>query len=102
MTKTTVVNYLRSECDVYIGRARDALISKPGIDGYFGNPFYIGPLSRGYAIAQFELYFHRRIKDDAEYKRRIEELRGKRLGCFCKPQKCHGDVIAAYLNGEST
>lgn len=25
-------------------------------------------------------------------------LRGKTLGCFCKPLSCHGDVIADYLN----
>ncbi|PRI17398.1 DUF4326 domain-containing protein [Pectobacterium versatile] len=25
-------------------------------------------------------------------------LKGKTLGCFCKPQACHGDVIADYLN----
>lgn len=25
-------------------------------------------------------------------------LKGKKLGCFCKPQACHGDVIADYLN----
>lgn|SRR5690554_427799 len=25
-------------------------------------------------------------------------LAGKRLGCFCKPGPCHGDVIAEFLN----
>jgi hypothetical protein len=25
-------------------------------------------------------------------------LRGKTLGCFCKPHPCHGDIIAAYLD----
>lgn len=25
-------------------------------------------------------------------------LKGKKLGCFCKPQICHGDIIAEYLN----
>ncbi|MCG6418638.1 DUF4326 domain-containing protein [Vibrio fluvialis] len=23
---------------------------------------------------------------------------GKRLGCFCKPDDCHGDIIAEFLN----
>lgn len=27
----------------------------------------------------------------------IEELRGKTLGCWCKPKKCHGDVILKIL-----
>ena len=28
----------------------------------------------------------------------VYELAGKRLGCFCKPATCHGDVLADYLN----
>ena len=24
----------------------------------------------------------------------LPELRGKRLGCWCAPQACHGDVLA--------
>ncbi|ODX48989.1 DUF4326 domain-containing protein [Vibrio parahaemolyticus] len=26
------------------------------------------------------------------------KLAGKRLGCFCKPEACHGDYIAEFLN----
>ncbi len=25
-------------------------------------------------------------------------LVGKKLGCFCKPTSCHGDVLANFLN----
>jgi hypothetical protein len=31
-------------------------------------------------------------------KNKVYELAGKRLGCFCKPYACHGDVLADYLN----
>lgn len=24
---------------------------------------------------------------------RLRELKGKRLGCWCKPEACHGDVL---------
>ena len=27
----------------------------------------------------------------------IDELRGKVLGCFCKPHPCHGDVLVELL-----
>ncbi|MFA5631701.1 MAG: DUF4326 domain-containing protein [Porticoccaceae bacterium] len=30
---------------------------------------------------------------------RVHELAGKRLGCFCAPASCHGDVLAEFLNG---
>ena len=28
------------------------------------------------------------------------ELRGKRLGCWCAPKACHGDILAAIANGD--
>ncbi|MCW7551611.1 DUF4326 domain-containing protein [Endozoicomonas gorgoniicola] len=31
-------------------------------------------------------------------KEEVYSLTGKRLGCFCKPASCHGDVLADYLN----
>jgi hypothetical protein len=79
--------------DVYIGRAGR------GQDGYFGNPFRIEcRISREDAIQRFQRYLTDRIEKDSEFKRRIVALKGKRLGCFCKPSACHGDVIADWLN----
>jgi Domain of unknown function (DUF4326) len=50
------------------------------------------------AVQRFQRYFVDRIEKDSEFKRRILALKGKRLGCFCKPKACHGDVIADWLN----
>ena len=94
--KTTVVNIRRQECDVYIGRATASAVK--GHDGYFGNPFAIGrDGGREKVIELYREYFLNRLEIDPEFARRIKELRGKRLGCFCKPEACHGDVIAEYL-----
>lgn len=30
---------------------------------------------------------------------RLLELNGKKLGCFCKPQSCHGDILVWALRG---
>ena len=35
---------------------------------------------------------------DQKEKSEVYKLSGKRLGCFCKPMECHGDVLADYLN----
>ena len=88
--ETIVVNLYKESFDVYIGRAGK------GQNGYFGNPFS-GP-NREANVKQFHTYFHERIKTDDEFRRRVMKLRGKRLGCFCAPNPCHGDVIADYLN----
>ena len=94
MGKTTVVNIRTNKCDVYVGRARD------GDDGYFGNPFAIGKDGdRERVIELYRDYFYQRLRVDPEFVARIELLRGKRLGCFCKPKACHGDVIVEYLDG---
>jgi len=90
--KTTVVNIRRQEYDEYIGRAGN------GHDGYFGNPFSVArDGGREKVIELYRKYFLNRLKIDAEFAKRIEGLKGKRLGCFCKPEACHGDVIAEYL-----
>lgn len=80
---TIVVNKYRSNYDVYIGRG-----SK------WGNPFVIGQDgSRDEVIEKYHEWIltQPQIKD-------LEELRGKRLGCFCKPNRCHGDILVELLN----
>jgi len=91
--KTKVVNIRYEEYDVYIVR------TGRGQDGYFGNPFILSAGEpRGSSLDKYRVYFYERLKTDAEFRRRIYELKGKTLGCFCKPYPCHGDIIAEYLN----
>jgi hypothetical protein len=94
LTATRVVNLRFQPYDVYIGRAGK------GQDGYFGNPYSArewGPLT---ALDRFEVYFQARLDRDPEFRRRVMELRGKALGCFCKPRTCHGDVIARWVDAQ--
>lgn len=90
MTKTRVVNLRREPYDVYIGRP-----------GPFGNPFVLtGEENRAEVLARFKEWFEKKVRDDTVYRERVEALRGKTLGCFCKPKACHGDVIVAWLEKE--
>lgn len=91
--QTTIVNLRIHKYDVYIGRAGH------GQDGYYGNPFPILPgRPRGSTIDEFRRYFYKRLNKDPEFKHKIHELKGKTLGCFCKPYPCHGDIYIEYLN----
>ena len=38
------------------------------------------------------------VLQDEENMKEFLLLKGKVLGCWCKPNKCHGDIIAAKLN----
>lgn len=93
MSKTRVVNIRKEAYDVYIGRAGH------GMDGYFGNPFRLGPgMTRDDTLDRYRKYFYHRLGIDKEFRKRIGELQGKTLGCFCKPNPCHGDIIKEYLD----
>lgn len=85
---TKVVNIDKDKkYDVYIGRGST-----------WGNPYAIGfdGNDREEAIRKFKYDFDR---DFLRFnKREVIALKGKALGCHCKPAPCHGDVIAAYLN----
>jgi hypothetical protein len=97
--RTTVVNIHHEDFDVYIGRAGK------GLDGYFGNPHPVGRYctickathNRNEAISLFQKDFNKKIEQDPEFKSRVMELKGKKLGCFCSPSACHGDVYVEYL-----
>jgi len=100
---TTIVNVYKESFDVYIGRTGRSH------SGYFGNPYKVGAvcqrcgrahLTGGSTLACYRAYFYERLEKDPDYKARILALRGKRLGCFCKPKPCHGDVIAEYLDSQ--
>ncbi len=71
---------------VYIGRP-----SK------WGNPFVVGmDGTREEVIEKYERFItaHRPLM------KRLFELRGKDLVCWCAPEKCHGDVLLRLANGE--
>lgn len=85
---TKVVHCKRERFDVYIGRP-----SK------WGNPFTIGKDgSRDEVIQKYKKWI---IGQPNLLESVTPELKGKILGCWCKPNACHGDVLALLAdNGE--
>ena len=78
-----VVNKYKEPYDIYIGRG-----SK------WGNPFIIGQDgNREEVINKYEQY----LLNNPELLNCLYELKGKTLGCFCKPKSCHGDVLIKYI-----
>jgi hypothetical protein len=78
--KITVVHCRREVYDVYIGRP-----SK------WGNPFTIGrDGDRAAVICKYRSW----IAEQPDLLACLHELHGKRLGCWCHPKPCHGDILA--------
>ena len=99
--RTRVVNVRAERYDVYIGR--------PTV---WGNPYGIRTspkgcknstlaryqvASRDEAIARYREWL---LAQPELVERARAELRGKTLGCWCKPAACHGDVLAAIADAE--
>jgi len=89
---TVVVNIKKNKAAkklpgyVYIGRS-----SK------WGNRFVLkehgGEYTREEAIALYE----EEIRTKPELLALLPTLKGKTLGCYCKPEACHGDILIKLL-----
>ncbi len=81
--ETKVVNVRFESYDVYIGRP-----SK------WGNIFMIGQDgTREQVVKKYENW----IRNKPKLMKELSELKGKRLGCYCSPRLCHGDVLIKIL-----
>ena len=91
--KKMVVHVSKSKYDVYIGRGLCPITNQPS---KWGNPFLIGKDgTRAEVIKKYREW----VIKQPELMASLNELRGKRLGCWCGGSKsCHGDVLAELAN----
>nr|WP_319536142.1 DUF4326 domain-containing protein [uncultured Vibrio sp.] len=94
---TRVVNITRDP--VFNGKINTDKYEYIGRGSPWGNPYPIGVDGddRDEVLRKYRYDFDRDnflnvTKED------MLQLMGKRLGCFCKPDDCHGDIIAEFLN----
>lgn len=95
---TRVVNIRRDAAEVkrasaaglyvYIGRGRGSI---------WGNPFTFKPgtlaefvVPKDEVLTRYEAW----LREQPHLMAALGELRGKMLGCWCKPGPCHGDILA--------
>ena len=96
--ETVVVNLKTEKCDIKVCRSPKGKVPSPPEPGCFGNPFPLEEYGREGCIAMFRDYFYKRIEEDAEFRKAVLSLKGKRIGCFCKPLNCHGDIYKEWLD----
>lgn len=83
---TEVVNKRDRLYDVYIGRG-----------SIWGNPFTVEKYGRDGCIDKYEHYIRDKLRNNPELWQELQKLEGKVLGCFCKPKRCHGDILVKIL-----
>lgn len=80
------------DCDVYIGRA----VNRGGWKlkaSKWKNPFSVKKYGREGAIEKYREY----VLNNTSLMNSLHELQGKRLGCWCAPEPCHGDVLVELV-----
>ena len=87
MSKTTVVN-------MHVTQGWDVRIDRMSM---FGNPFKVGIHgTRAEVVEMYQEHFNKMITYKG-FRDKVIALRGKRLGCWCKPEGCHGDILIKLL-----
>ncbi len=86
---TTAVNINKGiRCEVYVGRGTP-----------FGNPYVIGQDGdRDEVIRKYQIHFYEKLKIDPNFKKQVQALKGRVLGCHCVPMRCHTEVLIEYLD----
>lgn len=86
-TTATVVNINCEDFDIYIGRP-----------SRYGNPFPItDKQTRRVVIKKFRRALQDAINNGFVTIEDLKSMDGKRLGCYCKPMECHGDVWLEFI-----
>jgi hypothetical protein len=87
VSRTTIVNVKHKKCDVYCGRPH-----------FLGNPFQVGrDGTRDDVIEKYEEWFKKKLTEKY-FRDKVLSLKGKVLGCWCVPLRCHLEVVVNYLD----
>lgn len=100
---TSIEDHTSSENNFYIGRPSP--LSNPFThNGKRSNLAKKSFKTREEALMAYEEYFKAMYGHDEEFTKEFDKIYEKYkngediyLQCFCKPEPCHGDIIAKYL-----
>jgi len=86
--------------NVYIGRQGIVFINNerfPKQASIWANPFKVIKDDRDDSLSKYGDYIVNKIKIE-NLTSELYKLKGNNLGCWCYPEKCHGDVLVKLIN----
>ena len=88
--------------NTYIGRSGVVFVDKerfPKQSSVFANPYKISKHgSREDVVKRYESYIREKLEKDSDLQKKLLELDGQTLGCWCHPEACHGDVLLRLID----
>ena len=82
----------KMENTLYIGRNMSFYV-KGTFSSKWRNPYSVKKYGRDKCLELYKLH----VLDTPELYNSLKELKDKELGCWCKPLKCHGDILIELL-----
>jgi hypothetical protein len=99
---TNLKEWMSNPDHVYIARGGVVFINGerfPKSNSDFCNPFKLGKDgSRDEVIQKYKEYMETRLHRESGLVKKLIGLKGKKLGCWCKPDNCHGDVLIELID----
>lgn len=96
--------WLMNEDHIYIGRNMSYYIKGAKKSKWY-NPYRVRKQGKEYrtSVKYYSMdeslrMYREYILSSEELKGSLRELRGKTLGCWCKPNRCHGDVLMKLVD----
>ena len=98
--------WIEDDNNVYIGRKGVVFIDKiryPPKDSIWANPYKISEnMPREKVLVMYKLYIEEKLQKNPNLITELLKLKGKKLGCWCKPECCHGDILVEMINKYDT
>ena len=98
-TYNTLQDWMANPQHEYIGRCGIVFINKerfPKKSSQWANPFTVKKEGIDKCLELYEIWVRNKIKEEGIEE--LKKLKNKVLGCWCKPDKCHGDILIKILN----
>lgn len=88
-----ISEWLNNDNNIYIGRDMTRL-HKSLNESMWHNPYPYYIFGRELCLKKYSMY----ITNNTTLLNQLYTLKGKTLGCFCKPLTCHGDILVQLIN----
>lgn len=89
--------------NVYIGRDMSFYVDGANAS-MWANPYRVNNNNKNktkiiyYSLDESLKKYREHIESSSVLLAKLPELKGKTLGCWCKPNRCHGDVLTELVN----